>query len=407
MAFLEVHLLKQFPPSLINRGEDGSPKACFFGGTERQRWSSQSQKRTMRQYFRTSGLVAPEHLAVRTKRLPQLLTDALVELGHAPEEAGALALNTLWGANLLDTDPATADRPRANILLFLGYTEAKAIARAVHERAGELLAIAVPAHQVYGAGDAEGKTDSAEVRPVSKKDRQAKCPKEFQTLGRAILRMLDPATTIDLALFGRMIATAPGSNVDGALCVAHAFSANRLIDDIDFFTAVDDEAEAHESGIGHIGNSSLTSSTLYQYMALNLGQLHRTLGGDRDLTETAINACWQAIVHAQPTAKATSTAPFTRPSLVLTVVRTGQPLSLANGLTTAIQATRSRDVSLGAAVALNRHWELIGETYGHEDVVTALHTHLFDEATAVFPGKRLPIAEHGATAAARAIPYVA
>ena len=402
MAFLEVHLLKQFPPSLVNRGEDGSPKSCFFGGTERQRWSSQSQKRTMRQYFRTSGLVAPEHLATRTKQLPKLLTDALVGLGHPREQAFDLALNTLWGANLLNTDPATVDRPRANILLFLGHSEAEAVARAVHERAGELLPLAVPARRIYGGGQSQDETAPV-GRPVSKKDRQARCPKEFQALGKGILKMLDPATTVDLALFGRMIATAPGSNVDGALCVAHAFSANRLIDDVDYFTAVDDELEADDSGAGHLGTSSLTSSTLYQYIALNLGHLHRGLGGDHDLTETAINASWQAVVHAQPAAKATSTAPFTRPSLVLTVLRTGQPLSLANGLATAVQATRSRDVSLGAAAALSRHWELVGETYGHDDVVAAWHTHLFDEPSASFPGKRLPIVEHGVAAASHAI----
>ena len=44
----EIHMLKNFPATNLNRDETGAPKTCYFGGSQRGRISSQCLKRTVR-----------------------------------------------------------------------------------------------------------------------------------------------------------------------------------------------------------------------------------------------------------------------------------------------------------------------------------------------------------------------
>ena len=96
-SVLEIHILQNFAPSNLNRDDTGSPKDAFFGGVRRARISSQSLKRSMRQYFSEQKLLEPEELAVRTKRLSKELTDRLVALGHIEEEASVKVIAALGG----------------------------------------------------------------------------------------------------------------------------------------------------------------------------------------------------------------------------------------------------------------------------------------------------------------------
>ena len=49
---IEIHMLKNYPATNLNRDETGAPKTCFFGGAQRGRISSQCLKRS----WRTSSL---------------------------------------------------------------------------------------------------------------------------------------------------------------------------------------------------------------------------------------------------------------------------------------------------------------------------------------------------------------
>jgi CRISPR system Cascade subunit CasC len=395
MAFLEIHKLTHFPPSLINSDEAGEPKSAVFGGTTRQRWSPQSQKRAMRVLFAENDLIPAENLSVRTQRLPHVFAGHLQDLGHGPEEASLLAINFLWGADLLDVE--SAKDPRTKGLVYMGVLEAREAGELLHERAEELLAIAHPVEKILsGAGD--------EDKPKAKKDRKA--PAALKAFAKSVTSAFDPAAAADLALFGRMIAQAPGRNIDGSLYVAHALGANAMTDDGDYFTAIDDLSAPEDPASAHIGYRSLTSSVLYSYHALDLNLLRRNLGGNSDLATVTAGALWNASVFARPTAMRTNSAPFVLPSLVLTVLRTGAPVSLVNALAKAVSGAGSADVSLSAARAITGHWNRLGETYGHERVLdgggAVWHTHTFPDPGEPFPGHCLPIKEHQAKATARA-----
>ena len=52
----EIHMLKNYPPTNLNRDDTGAPKTCVFGGVTRGRISSQCLKRS----WRTSDLFKAE-----------------------------------------------------------------------------------------------------------------------------------------------------------------------------------------------------------------------------------------------------------------------------------------------------------------------------------------------------------
>lgn len=41
---IEVHMLKNYPATNLNRDDTGAPKTCMFGGVQRGRISSQCLK---------------------------------------------------------------------------------------------------------------------------------------------------------------------------------------------------------------------------------------------------------------------------------------------------------------------------------------------------------------------------
>ena len=78
---IEVHMLKNYPATNLNRDETGSPKTCLFGGYTRGRISSQCLKRSWRKSEILSGEIGEENLGIRTRKFPQLVCEALAEMG--------------------------------------------------------------------------------------------------------------------------------------------------------------------------------------------------------------------------------------------------------------------------------------------------------------------------------------
>ncbi|NED90610.1 type I-E CRISPR-associated protein Cas7/Cse4/CasC, partial [Streptomyces sp. SID11233] len=67
-------------------------------------------------------------------------------------------------------------------------------------------------------------------------------------------KIADTQHSVDVALFGRMVADSTDLNVDAAAQVAHALSVHAVESESDYFTAVDDMNEdGEDSGAGMIG----------------------------------------------------------------------------------------------------------------------------------------------------------
>jgi len=86
-VLIELHMIQCHAPSNLNRDDTGSPKDCIFGGVRRSRISSQCIKRSIRMsdVFR-SGLQGVD-LGIRTRRLPSIVRDAMIERGFSPDMA--------------------------------------------------------------------------------------------------------------------------------------------------------------------------------------------------------------------------------------------------------------------------------------------------------------------------------
>ena len=67
--FIAVHLLKHYNPGTFNRGEDGEAKQIIVGGVNRVRFSSQCQKRAIRE------IMACEE--IRTTQIEKLIAACL------------------------------------------------------------------------------------------------------------------------------------------------------------------------------------------------------------------------------------------------------------------------------------------------------------------------------------------
>ena len=141
---------------------------------------------------------------------------------------------------------------------------------------------------------------------------------------------LKETPSVDIALFGRMVADNADLNVDAASQVAHSISTHAVQNEYDYFTAVDDCSPKDSVGAGHIDTAEFNSSTLYRYATVNVAQLKKSFSvsvarhpvNDNDLK------CAEAFICSMPTGKQNSYANRTYPDMVYVTIRKDQPVNL-------------------------------------------------------------------------------
>ncbi|MFG1861055.1 type I-E CRISPR-associated protein Cas7/Cse4/CasC [Microbispora bryophytorum] len=312
-TIVEVHALQTVPPSCLNRDDTGTPKSAVYGGVRRARVSSQAWKRAARRAFHER--LDPAELGVRTRRVAEVLAERITELDGSIEQAQAwkLAAETIQTAtgskvevpkrkaNAAKDNPE-ATPPESKYLMFLSAHQLQGLAE-----------LAVKAH---GAG------------PDFYKDKANK---------ENARQIANTRHSIDIALFGRMVADGADINVDAAAQVAHAISVHRVDIESDYYTAVDDykEREDDDLGAGMIGTVEFNSATLYRYAALDVDLLRANLGkGLREeeaLTEPvrrATEAFVECFLTSLPTGKINTFGNHTMPDAVIVKLRTSRPINV-------------------------------------------------------------------------------
>lgn len=285
---IDIHVLQSVPPSNLNRDDTGSPKTATYGGVRRARVSSQAWKRATRRDF--SQYLDVDRLGVRTKRAVELLTERILKLAPdmAAEAASTRAIHALEAAGLKVKAARKAkdgDQPLTEYLVFFSNLQLDRLAE---------LAVASPAEKI------DGKAAKATLR----RDH-----------------------SVDVALFGRMVADDANLNVDAACQVAHAISTHAVATEFDYYTAVDDQNPTEETGAGMIGTIEFDSATLYRYATIDVPVLLQSLG-DGEATAQAVEAFVRSFVTSMPTGKQNTFANRTAPDAVLVMVRTDRPVNL-------------------------------------------------------------------------------
>lgn len=327
---IDIHALQTVPPSLINRDDTGAPKSAVFGGVPRQRVSSQSWKRAIRRYFEDN--FDAEQIGDRSKRLPEKIALRLVDAGTEQDEAIKRVEDLFKAAGIKtavekprkndDSEDQPSPYPRTGYLLFLSQQQ---IDRAVEE----LL-----------ARDGE-KPSKAEAKAI-----------------------LDTDHSVDMAMFGRMVADDAAYNVDASVQVAHAIGIHGSTPDFDYFTAVDDLAEeGEETGAGMIGTVQMMSSTMYRYATINFEGLQKNLDSV-DAACLAVQHFIEAFVSSMPTGKINTFANQTLPELVYVAVRDTRPVSLVNAFEVPVEADQAVSRRKVAADRLAQEARDVESVYG-------------------------------------------
>lgn len=296
MTYIDLHVLQTVPPSNLNRDDTGNPKSAVFGGVARARVSSQAWKRAVR--LAVKDRLDPSEVGERTLRVVQTLSERIARKGPELEgtSADALAADTFKAVGIKlekprarrGEDVAHAEQlERSQYLLFLSSGQLDALAD-----------LAFAAH-VAGVG-----INKAQAKHAVQQD-----------------------NSIDVAMFGRMVADDATLNVDAAVQVAHAISVHATDPEYDYFTAVDDK-NVDDHGAGMIGTVAFNSSTLYRYATINVEGLSKNLGSAA-ATRRAIQEFTRAFVTSMPTGKQNTFANRTLPHAVVAMVRDDQPVNLA------------------------------------------------------------------------------
>ena len=287
--YVDIHVLQTAPPSCINRDDTGSPKTAVYGGATRARVSSQAWKKAVRDMFKNT--LVKDDVGIRTKRIQAMVVDELNKLGYA-EDANEAAEKILTAAGLQQKTVAGGkDAP----LFFMSPAQAKALAE---------LAMNNPKADKKAAKDA-----------------------------------LNSAPSIDLALFGRMVADEATLNIDASCQVAHAISTHKVLNEYDYFTAVDDfpSEEKTDAGAAMMGTVEYNSSTLYRYATIAVHDLCGQLGGAAAAAK-AVRVFTDAFARSMPTGKINTFANRTPPDAIYIAIRKDQPLNLVGAFECPIKA---------------------------------------------------------------------
>ncbi|MFG2214689.1 type I-E CRISPR-associated protein Cas7/Cse4/CasC [Streptomyces sp. NPDC048685] len=314
-TILDIHILQTVPPSNLNRDDTGAPKSATYGGVRRSRVSSQAWKRATRKAF--DELLDTSQLGIRTKKVAEELAGRVQKLDSSLTRAAALELaaetvSTATGSKLSvpkrkskDTDTDAEELAgESGYLMFLSDRQFSALA-----------ALAVEGGK---GGDVKALKDFLKVRANRDRAKQA----------------VDTEHSVDIALFGRMVADSADLNVDAAVQVAHALSVHPVEVESDYYTAVDDRNTNAEPGAGMIGTVEFNSATLYRYAAVDVNRLQENLGsGGNDenqpaeATRRAVTAFLEGFITSLPTGKINTFGNQTLPSVVIVKVRSRRPIS--------------------------------------------------------------------------------
>ncbi|MFA5445487.1 MAG: type I-E CRISPR-associated protein Cas7/Cse4/CasC [Bacteroidales bacterium] len=331
--FIQIHALTAYPPSNLNRDDLGRPKTAQIGGGCRTRISSQSLKRA----WRSSNLFQEAlagHTGIRTKTFGWKVVEALTS-GRA------------LGAVLAGEDGKPV-RPKVDEQTAVTWATAIAGAFGKTKKGApdlEQLVLFSP-EEITAVDDLLG---------VLAKKRVAPDPEMLNLLRK-------DSVAADIAMFGRMLASSPGYNVDAAVQVAHAVTVHDVAVESDFFTAVDDlNAGDDLMGAAHMGETEFSAGLFYLYVCIDRGLLVRNLGGDEALAGTAVRALVEAITKVPPSGKQASFASRAYATYVLAEKGPQQPRSLASAF---FRSVRQDDLLQNAVTTLRATRDGIEAVYG-------------------------------------------
>ena len=290
--FINIHLLKSYSVSNLNRDRFNVPKTTYFGGVERGRRSSQNVKYTMRHsdYFRKlmvdkedGSVFSP--LSLRTRCVAEAIATA----------DGAKELFALWSNDSVDfckefafivntAEPKVYSADELCVML----SDVKTWVETCFDDLDDLHAFFA-----WCRSDCVNKKGDFALKDVKKlSGKEKKWTEDFIALNKTLKSRVGTGITLDIALFGRMVADDLNKRVDGAMRVSHFITTHAVTLDSDFFSALDD---IDANGAAHLGDVDYDTGVFYGYVGIDVDLLKRSLHG-YDPKSTSIDDVIKAIV---------------------------------------------------------------------------------------------------------------
>ena len=346
--FLQIHTLHSYPAALLNRDDSGLAKRMQFGGAVRTRISSQCLKRHWRVANDEFALhnIDGATKALRSRNIVERKVMAPIRAAGNASEAVLKTVEDAFNIGVYGRS-GTSETGRQPLLLGLPEVEH------LRERAAAICA--------EYAADADGAGKAATELFTARRG-------EGNNF-RALLESAKLPAGLEGALFGRMVTSDPGANIDAAIHVAHAFTVHREESESDYFSVVDDlQREDEDPGAAHIGDMELTAGLFYGYVVVDVPGLISNLEGciasdwesaDRELAGQVVHNLLHLIATVSPGAKLGSTAPYSYANLMLVEAGNRQPRTLANAFRKRV-SPQTED----AARALSVHMAKLDACYG-------------------------------------------
>lgn len=323
-VYMNIHAIQSVPPSNMNRDDTGSPKSAVIGGVRRAMVSSQSWKRAMRDAFHDS-------IGVRTMNVPRLIAEDIMktDASVSEEKAMKMAENAMKSIGKKGVKIAKDDKLAA--LFFISHGQ-------IHHIALIMLGL----------------------------DDDAESGKDIKT---RIHEAITSDNTIDMALFGRMVADDSSINIDASAQVAPAFSVSKIVPEFDFYTAIDDDSREDHAGSAMMGTIEFNASVYYRFANVGLSQLTKNLDNDADVA-AALADFAKAFIVSLPSGKQNSFANNTRPDMVLIEFQNA-PVSYAGAFEKPVSATSTTSITDEAESRLAQY---INESHSSYDDLKPLRS---------------------------------
>ena len=352
--FIAVHLLKHYNPGTFNRGEDGEAKQITVGGVNRVRFSSQCQKRAIRE------IMACEE--IRTTQIEKLIASCLdvkVADKTITEEEKDIIGGLICSKEVIGVDPNQWEA-------LMGRYDKKINRVVVTTNASEIDALI-----------------NSFIDYLKENGKDA-LKKDYKKVAETAA-LSDVNLSVAKSLFGTMATDGVLGTVDGALQIGQAYSVDAYLPESDFFTVkfvgrsgadssdpffgaydnFNNTESAKASGETINQGLSLYSNLMYSYANINLKELERNLNTyvyprvyspNKDTKETLINTVvdfTKAMIAMVPEATQNRSASCVEPTAVLIeVIKDGS--NLQPDWSKAISAQTNKTISEQAIEKLSK-----------------------------------------------------
>ena len=217
--FLQMHTLHSYPAALLNRDDSGLAKRMPFGGAVRTRISSQCLKRHWRMAQDEFSIrnISGSTEAIRSRNIVDRM---VIQPLKGKDGIGDEVLAAVGEAFNVGVYGSRGNTETGRQPLLLGVPEVEHL----HQRAAAICA--------DHPNDAKAAGDAATSLFNTRRGE-----------GNNFRALLDTARLpagLEGALFGRMVTSDPGANIEAAIHVAHAFTVHREESESDYFSVVDD-----------------------------------------------------------------------------------------------------------------------------------------------------------------------